>query len=125
MISSVAFVNTGIAGEPTQIPWPVGYSESEMHYSRDLLRTCGNTNGVWGDTGNFHPGIDIPYNTEVVDGCNEVRCVREGYVTYETASSDDIEGYVILPCKSGTIVKQLLSHSSTPARTEREISDCS
>jgi len=62
MILSMTVLNVLIAGEPTKIPWPIGYSESEMHYSRDLLRTYGNTNGIWGSSGNFHPGIDIPYN---------------------------------------------------------------
>jgi len=98
MILSMTVLNVLIAGEPTKIPWPIGYSESEMHYSRDLLRTYGNTNGIWGSSGNFHPGIDIPYNTEVVDACNEVRCVKAGFVTYETSSLDDIEGNVIVIC---------------------------
>ncbi|MBD3278520.1 MAG: hypothetical protein GF388_09485, partial [Candidatus Aegiribacteria sp.] len=87
------------AGEPTQIPWPIGYSEAEMHYSRDLFKTYGNWNGTWSN-GGFHPGIDIFINTDI-DGCDEVRCVKAGYVTWiseYTVPGSDVDDYTVVIC---------------------------
>ncbi|NLH79059.1 MAG: hypothetical protein GX465_18725 [Acidobacteria bacterium] len=80
-VSAILLLHVDVqAATPQEVPWPIGYSEAEMHYSRSLAKDYGDFNGNWsGNEYGFHTGIDVSEFS--AGGCTEVRCVRAGYVT--------------------------------------------
>ncbi|MCD4701275.1 MAG: hypothetical protein K8S24_05390 [Candidatus Aegiribacteria sp.] len=76
------------ANDPTNVPWPVGSTLSEMNQTKTIMNSYGEPN-TWSER-RFHSGIDIDALTETGGDGDEVRCVINGVYLLQCSIGSEV-----------------------------------
>ena len=92
LIGLFVLATSAYANNPTNIPWPVGSSSSEMNKTKTLMNSYGDPQNDW-SLGIFHTGIDIDSQTETPN-CDDVLSVLDGAAIVSEMSSWESGGHL-------------------------------